>query len=190
LPVELAVVGQPTGLTRSATLIGDLRIVQMHGEGQCERLPRSQRRERCFALQTNTDRDAIVFVLYHQQNNGLVRLADQRCSSRAAARVARQQETLLVPLPIDAGDAARWSTASDWLIEPDTDTFYVVATGHTQAARALAAHFGQLPQRCGNSLRPGLETGSLRQWFRDLHAIADHRSGNIDWQSVRIRDGY
>ena len=144
----------------------------------------------CYALQATTAQDSVVFFLYHQLNNGLVRLAGDDCTAKTDARVVRQDEAVIFPLAIDTAATPSWLPQDDWLINPDADTFYVVASSNSRAARALAQHFAQLPQRCGYSLRPGLEGGDLRRWFRDLDAIAGRWHSEIDWHSVRVKTVY
>jgi hypothetical protein len=129
-----------------------------------------------------------VFFLYHQLNNGLVRLADDNCSSRSNARISRKRQPLLFPLTSVTAKPLAWLPGKDWMIEPDADTFYAIASSNTKAARALGHHFEQLPKRCGRGMRPGLEGAELRRWFNELDAITEHWRSDIDWQSVRVKN--
>ncbi len=144
----------------------------------------------CYALQVHARDDAVVFFLNHQLNNGLVRLADRTCGDRAAARIARVGETLRFPLPADTLASASWSAAETWSLQPAGDTYYVVATTNSKAARALAQHVASLPNRCTASVRRGIEGVTLRHWLDELDAIAARWPSSVDWQSVRVRNVY
>lgn len=144
----------------------------------------------CFALQLRATGDAIVFFLNHQLNHGLVRLADEQCAHRSLARIARTNEELRFPLPLDSLQTGSWSAADTWSLHPKEDSYYVVAATDTRAARALSRHIEQLPLRCSASLRSGLEGEALRRWLEELNAIANHWSAEVDWQSIRVKDVY
>ena len=198
VPATVAHSSESSEISDNSELIRSLKIVNTNSVSLCQGLVNDSRqvyghdtnREpgQCLALEAQTGQDAVVFFLYHQLNNGLVRLADRECSSRSSARVARERQPLLLPLAVTTAMSLSWLPGNDWMIEPDADTFYAIASNNTKAARALGHHFEQLPKRCGSSVRPGLEGAELRQWFSELHAIADHWRTDIDWQSVRVKN--
>ena len=183
---------------RQTDLLDALKIVRLRNRSVCDSQPGDNRRAyghkasaepvECYALQTRTLEDSVVFFLYHQQNNGLVRLSDRDCPPRTNAQIARQGHALQFPLNIDTSATPTWLSGGDWMLDPNTDTYYAVASSNTKAARALAKHIRQLPRRCGKAMRPGLEDVRLRRWFRELEAIAEHWHSEIDWQSVRVRN--
>ena len=144
----------------------------------------------CFALHVRATGDAVVFFLNHQLNYGLVRLANENCTHRSQASVARINEDLRYPLPLDSLQSGAWSSGTNWPLNPSQDAYYVVASTDTKAARALSRHIEKLPQRCSASIRPGLEGEALRKWLQELDAIAKHWESAIDWQSIRVKDVY
>lgn len=144
----------------------------------------------CFALQVRAEENAVVFFLNHQLNYGLVRLANEDCTRQSQARVARNGENLRFPLPLDSLQSGEWSSATDWSLNPSRDTYYVIASTDTKAARAISRHIGKLPKRCSASVRAGLEGKALRTWLEELDAIAMHWESAIDWQSIRVKDVY
>jgi len=158
------------------------------GNGNINRVGSAQ--ADCYALQVRASGDAVVFFLNHQLNNGLVRLADKSCSHRTTARVARSDQALRFPLPLDALRSSAWSETDRWSLQPDRDTYYTLAASDTKAARALSQHVGRLPKRCSDSVRRGLEGAELRRWLEELDAIASHWAPAIDWQSIRIKNVY
>ncbi len=144
----------------------------------------------CFALQIEASGDAVVFFLNHQLNYGLVRLADNACARKSMAKVARANEDVRLPLPLDSLRSGSWTDADTWSLSPRADTYYVLAATDTKAARALSNHIDELPKRCSASLRPGLEGEELRRWLEELDAITDHWAAAIDWRSIRVKDIY
>lgn len=197
-PTSYAQAAKSSEASRSATLIRSLRLVSGDSASFCGAPSSGSRRvygrdaglvsRQCFALETQAEQDSVVFFLYHQVNNGLVRLAGRDCSDRSDARIARQGQALLFPLSMESASPPSWLPGKDWLIEPDADTFYAIASSNTKAARALGHHFEQLPMRCGNGVRPGLEGAELRRWFSELDAITQHWRSEIDWRSVRVKN--
>lgn len=183
-----------------SALLRSLKIVSSNSKSLCKQSGYDRRhiygREygpdsgRCFALEAKTSTDAVVFFLYHQLNNGLVRLTGSSCSSRSNARIAREQQPLLYPLAAITSEPLSWLPGKNWESNPDADTFYAIASGDTKAARALSHHLEQLPTRCGQSVRPGLEGEELRLWFNALRDITAHWSSDIEWRSVRVKNVY
>ena len=144
----------------------------------------------CYALQLRTEEDAVVFFLNHQLNNGLVRLAGGSCSFRTDGRIARRNDTLRFPLPVDALQSGNWTSTSQWSLAPREDTYFAVASKNTRAARALSAHIATLPKKCSASIRAGLEGPALRAWLDELQQILSHWGPEIDWRGIRIKEIY
>lgn len=196
LPAALVNVEQNASLPRQSSLISTLEIVRLNNASLCQAyqqhdhytVGRVRTPGPCFALQTRTQQDSVAFFLYHQLNHGLVRLGGRNCSQRSDAHIARHGQLLQFPLFIDTIEAPSWLPGEGMEFNPDADTFYVVASSNTKAARALAKHFEGLPQRCGFSLRPGLEGANLRRWYREFDAIAQHWQSEVDWRSLRVRN--
>ena len=182
--------------------LSSLRIVQLSHQRMCLSESRrftgtadsgAHRRfavEDCYALQLQSRDDAIVFFLNHQLNNGLVRLTDRSCSARSTPRIAKSNQDLRFPLPLESLRSGSWSVAESWSLHPDKDTFYALASSNSKAGRALARHIEQLPSRCTASIRGGLEGAELRRWLEALDEIVDHWESEIDWQSIRVRNVY
>ena len=196
LAERAAVLAGPT-IESEADFLASLSIVELQNPQAClarglsTRSP-SYRRDYgdCFALQVQSKDDAVVFFLNHQLNNGLVRLADKSCPQRTSAKIARTGQQLQFALPQDSLPSAEWSEAEGWLLQPDLDTYYAVATTDTKAARALSQHIEELPKRCSASVRPGMEGHALRQWMEELQEIINHWEPAIDWQTIRVRNIY
>jgi hypothetical protein len=144
----------------------------------------------CYALEVSPSDDSVLFFLNHQLNNGLVRLSGETCNDRSDARIARTNEQLRFPLPIDSLMSDSWIAADGWELSPDKDTYYVIAATDTKAARALSQHIRQLPNRCSASVRHGLEGRNLQRWMDEFAAIADHWRQAIDWRVIRVRNMY
>lgn len=196
LPVAMAEITPNGDLPAASKLISTLEIVRLSNTSLCDAtrthgnyvVGRPASATHCFALQAQTQQDSVAFFLYHQLNNGLVRLGDRNCSQRTDARIARHGQLIHFPLPIDTSESASWLPGEGLEFSPNADTFYLVASSNTKAARALARHFEELPQRCGYAVRPGLEGQELRRWFRKFDAIATRWQAEIDWQSLRVRN--
>jgi len=149
----------------------------------------SGRRDNCAALRVNTRPDAVVFVLNHQLNRGLVRLGDERCLSRPAARISTSGSGVLVVLPgSDAG--GDWSVASDWDTTPAGETYYAIAVKDSKTARSISDLIARLPQRCSDSVRPGLKGSELERWLTDLDRELVRSDRATDWRAVRVRQVY
>ena len=146
-------------------------------------------RGRCAALRVATDEDAVVFVLNHQLNRGLVRLDPQRCGRSPTPRIARRNEAVLVALPGSDADAT-WAASDTWNLRPDNDTYYAIASSNSEAARALAAHISRLPVRCSESVRSGLTGAALQAWLQDFASELERWSPATDWHAVRLQRVY
>ena len=143
----------------------------------------------CWALNVRTQEDAVVFVLNHQQNHGLVRLGDDACRAKTAARIVRANEYTTIRLPAD-WLRDEWAPEQRWELEPDADTYYAIAVSNEKAARALAAHLDKLPQRCTASLRSGYEGSVLAGWLEQLSATLETWEPHVAWNAIRIKNVY
>ena len=140
----------------------------------------------CWALQIRTQEDAIVFVLNHQQNHGLVRVGDSACRAKTAARIARANESTTIRLPAD-WLREEWAPEQRWHLDPDADTYYAIAVSDDKAARALATHLDRLPQRCTASLRAGYEGSVLASWLEQLSTQLDTWQPYVAWNAIKLR---
>lgn len=181
---------------QSGALLDSLRMVRLESNRVCPsrnaayaRNPSLDRRGGCLGLEVTTNRDAVVFVLNHQQNNGLVRLDDGRCSYRTAARISRANEAITVALPTSLLRDA-WLPENEWQLEPDADTYYAIAVSDSRAARALSAHLDELPQRCSESVRAGYEGRELAAWLTTLSSTVAKLQPFVDWNAIRIKNIY
>lgn len=156
-------------------LLSPLRIVDGSGAGYS-------------LLQSTSRTDAIVFLLAHQANHGLVRLADAECRSRTAARVARSDESLMLRIPGTLQGNRHATETYDWFVEPDVDTYYALAVTDAQVARRIANHIDTLPLRCTQSIRQGLEGQDLRDWLEEFAMITARSAEHVDWRGVRVRN--
>jgi len=184
----------------SEPFIDSLSLVRLHQGSRCDNATVSAALEgvrsgrwaspggSCFALQLDSREDAIAFFLNHQLNHGLVHLTPGDCSGQQNARVVRKDTALKFPLSVPS--VGTWMPAESWSLDPREDTYLVLASRNTRAARALASHIEKLPMRCGASLRPGLEGPALKSWLDELQRIAKHWGQAVDWQAIRIRDIY
>ena len=111
-------------------------------------------------------------------------------SSRPRAHVLRANESLRQPLPISSvmPDAASITTA--WEESPGADTYVAIAISNSKAARLVARHLQQLPQRCTAAVRFGLSGDALDTWMQELASLASRWPGDIDWQAVQVRNVY
>jgi hypothetical protein len=144
----------------------------------------------CYALEINSSSDTVMFFLNHQLNNGLVRLSESFCTDRIDAKVARFDEPLRFPLPVESLMSASWTAAESWQLNPDKDTYYAIAATDTKAARALSQHIRKLPNRCSASVRSGIEGRELQRWMDGFASIAEHWQQSIDWQVIRVKNIY
>jgi hypothetical protein len=192
-----------TPMARSDThFVGTLRVVEMRNDRLCQvsagRIGASQVFNSryssaaidCFALEVAPSSDSVLFFLNHQLNYGLVRLSGQPCDARTDAKIARMNEQLRFPLPIDALLSDSWTAAEGWQLNPDEDTYYVIATTNNKAARALSRHIKQLPNRCSAAMRSGLEGRDLQHWMDQFASIAERWKQSIDWQAIRVKNIY
>ena len=177
-------------------VLDSLRLVRLEANRSCPGRETRYRqraygdtRSDCLGLEVTTTQDAVVFVLNHQQNNGLVRLAGNGCEFRTAARIARANESITVPLPTDLIRDG-WLPAERWQLDPDADTYYAIAISDSEAARAIASHLDKLPRRCADSGRLGYEGHALESWLRALSASGARWQPHVDWDAIRIKNVY
>ena len=137
-------------------------------------------------LRSRAQADAIVFFLAHQANRGLVRLGGSECRSRTTALIARSDEFLSMQVPVPRFGNTRVTETYEWLVEPDTDTFYALAVTDATTARRLANHIDRLPIRCGRAARPGLDDDELRRWLEEFALMAADSAEHIDWRALRV----
>lgn len=174
-------------------LLGPLHVLTPRDTSECRSglrlVPTSMHwrdDRRCSLLSTKAHADAIVFVLEHQPQLGLVRLGDAECRDRTTARVVRSGDPL--KFPIARFDSVQTRRTDAWLVTPDADTYYAVAVSDARAARRIANHIDRLPMRCGSSLRPGLQGEPMRRWLDDFAALAARAVGAVDWRAIELKD--
>jgi len=187
---------------RDAGFLDALQIVELRNTRTCtsgnSRYPTTRNMgssysfagEQCYALEVGSTTDAVVFFLNHQLNHGLVRLGDESCSQRTSAKIARGNKQIRFPLPLESLPSSSWAVADGWQLQPDKDTYYVVAATDTKAARALSQHIERLPKRCTASVRSGLEGTELQRWLEELAVVTRYWQSAIDWRSIRVRSIY
>ncbi len=194
----LSAVPQPTGSVSigAGGVLDAMRLVRLRASRACSlesityrRNPYLEHRSDCLGLEVTTKDDAVVFVLNHQQNNGLVRLDDGDCGYRTAAKIARRGEAITVPLPTDLLRDA-WLPERQWQLEPDADTYYAIAVSDSKAARAIASHLDRLPRRCSESLRVGFEGRQLAAWLDELASAVERWQPFVDWNAIKIKNVY
>lgn len=144
----------------------------------------------CSLLQTEPREDLVVFFLEHQARHGLVRLAGSDCRRRTSARIARSGQPLAFPIERTTTNSANWTEVYDWKINPDLDTFYAVAVADAGLARRLANLFDELPRRCGDAMRPGLQDDDLQAWLGNFAMLTAHASQYVDWRAIEVREIY
>ena len=178
------------------SLLGPLRIFQPNGDTLCTTLPGNglqatrygSRQDSCSLLAATARQDTIVFVLEHQANYGLVRLGDESCRERTAARVITRGQLMRYPIPYAPIGRAETRQVIEWLATPDTDTYYALAVSDARAARQLANHIDRLPLRCDDSLRPGLTNNALQRWLDELTVLAARHARHVDWRAIQVKD--
>ena len=142
----------------------------------------------CSMLETQARTDSIVFFLEHQANHGLVRLSDADCRDRTAVRIARSGERVRFPITKTTTSRRNWSETHEWDLAPDLDTYYAIVVTDAGLARKIANHLDQLPMRCTEALRPGLEDDALQAWLSDFAMLTARASNRIDWRAIEVRD--
>ena len=142
----------------------------------------------CSLLRAEARIDSIVFFLAHQANHGLVRLADADCRKRTAARIVRSGQQLQFPIARTSTRSRDLEETFEWKSAPANDTYYAVVVKDTRLARQVANHIDQLPMRCTDSLRPGLENNELDEWLEGLAMLTARNARHVDWRAVEVRN--
>lgn len=163
----------------SDTLLGPLSVRRAQDSRRCRD---------CSILATDANSDAIVFLLQHQPNFGLVRLADSACRRRAAAHVVTTGSPLEFPIPYLPIGSSDTRETNQWLLSPVAETYYAVAIADTRAARRFANHLDKLPLRCADGTRLGLQNQSLQRWLDEFAMLAAQNAGQFGWRAIEVRD--
>lgn len=176
-------------------LIAPLRISAPASQSDCSGVSPGIREatflaggRRCSLLETDANADSVVFFLEHQAGHGLVRLGSNECRTRTTARIARRGERLRFPITETTTAKYNWSETYEWLLEPDLDTYYAVVVTDAKIARRMANHMDELPLRCSDAIRPGLENDELRSWLSDFAMMTAKSSQHVDWRAIRVKD--
>ncbi len=178
-------------------LIGPLRVVTPGSVRQCESehaflhaTTQWTRDGRCSLLEARAHGDAVVFVLEHQPQLGLVRLGGNDCRERTTARIVRRDGALRFPIAWFRDDSGTSRVVDEWLRSPRLDTYYAVAVSDERAARRFANLIDKLPMRCGSASRVGLNGHRLDVWLDDFAALAARSAAHIDWRALQLKDVY
>lgn len=191
-----AAVADEPFIPESGDLLEPLELVRIEARGGCTHrrhgyggVSIGSRQAACLGLQIRTRDDAVVFVLNHQQNNGLVRLSNESCNYRTAARIARANEAITVAMPTSLLRDS-WLPETEWRLDPNADVWYAIAVSNGKAARAIADHLDTLPRRCSESVRAGYEGRELEDWLARLSSEVERWQPFVDWNAIRIRNIY
>jgi hypothetical protein len=177
-------------------LLGPLRIFEPESTESCGDTANTTIRRTtfnggqgaCSLLAASTRRDAIVFVLEHQANYGLVRLGGPVCRERTSPHVVTRGQLMRYPIPYTSLGSSQARETPEWLVAPGVDTYYAFAVTDARAARQFANHFDQLPIRCNSSLRPGLTNNALHRWLDEFAVLAARHAGHVDWRAIEVKD--
>ncbi len=177
-------------------LLGPLRILKSQDRHVCARSGSTSMRTttygesepQCSVLIADARADAVVFVLVHQANYGLVRLGGPECRERTAPQVVTQGKAMRYPVPFTAIGSGEMRETAEWRIAPGVDTYYAFAVSDARAARAFANHIDALPLRCSQSLRRGLENNALHRWLDEFAVLAERHAPHVGWRAIQIKD--
>ena len=161
-------------------LIGRLQVSPPRAGNEC--------RPPCSVLRATANTDAMVFFLEHQPSYGLVRLAGNECRRRATPRLARRGDELRFAVRRTIASGHSWHETVEWHLDPKHNTYYAVVVTDADVARSMANLIDRLPQRCGDSLRPGARGSELEAWMHEFAAFTADASGTVDWRAVRVDD--
>jgi hypothetical protein len=142
----------------------------------------------CSVLIADSHADAIVFVLEHQANYGLVRLGGIACRERTAAHVVTRGTPMRYTVPFAAIGSSEMREAREWRVTPGVDTYYAFAVSDSSAAREFANHIDALPLRCQQSPRRGLEGGALQRWLEGFAVLAERHARHVGWRAIEVKD--
>ena len=177
-------------------LLGPLRILKSQDLGVCARSASASLKTttygesppQCSILIADTRADAIVFVLEHKANYGLVRLGDAACRERTSPHVVTRGTPMQYPVPFAAIGSNEMREVAEWRVAPGVDTYYAFAVSDARAARAFANHIDALPLRCGRSLRRGLQDDALHRWLEAFAVLAERHAPQVGWRAITIKD--
>jgi hypothetical protein len=188
--------GKESVALESGSVLESMQLVRLNDSSSCMTRRHDYgnagfagRRAACLGLEIQTRDDAVVFVLNHQQNIGMVRLDDADCDYRTAARISRANEPITVALPTSLLRDA-WLPENEWRLEPDADTYYAIAVSNSKAARAIGDHLTALPRRCSESVRVGFEGRELESWLTGLSSEVARWQPFVDWNAIKIKNIY
>lgn len=160
-------------------LLGRLRVLPSSGSMPCRK---------CSVLSAQARADAVVFLLQHQANFGLVRLGSPECRRRTAAHLVTAESSMELPIPFDPVGHGDVREAADWLVSPGAETYYAIAVTDSRAARMLANHLDKLPMRCTDAVRLGLTSHALQRWLAEFARLAERAAPHVDWRAIEVRD--
>lgn len=172
-------------------VLGSLRLVQRLSGRACRsgHASHTSRPPDCAGLEVRTRQAAVVFVLNHRRGHGLVRVDSGECSHRAATRIARGDEPVMIPLPSGvAGDA--WLPQPAWHLEPDGDTYYAIAVDDSRVARSIASHLERLPRHCPGTAHDGYAGGELAHWLTGFAEAVERWRPHVDWNAVSVSHAF
>jgi hypothetical protein len=177
-------------------LLGPLRILKSQDQRTCALSGNTSMRTttygesqpQCSVLIADARADAIVFVLVHQANYGLVRLGGPECRERTAPHVVTRGSPMRYPVPFSAIGSSEMRETAEWRIEPGIDTYYAFAVSNARAGREFANHIDALPLRCSRSLRRGLENNALHRWLEEFAVLAERHAPHVSWRAIQIKD--
>ena len=180
----------------ASTVLGSLRVVRSNdslacnssGEPSLHHAAYSNYRRDCSLLAADLRNDAVLFLLEHQANHGLVRLGDSACRSRTTPRLLTRDESMRWPLPGATIRGSDTREIGEWLLEPGVDTYYALAVTDSSAARQIANLIDELPIRCGSTIRPGLKNNALRRWLDEFAVLAARHVEHVDWRAIQVKD--
>ncbi len=183
--------------TSDLPVIASLQVIQPRQKTACDTADPWRRGHRvvghetsvaryeCFGLQLQAQRNARLFLLNRQINQGLVRLSGRDCRSPTEIRLVRAGETVRFPDSVDA-----WPTAMGWQGRSGLETFYAVAVTAPEAAADIARHLDRLPERCTMAATPGLNGPRLDDWLDEFGTILTRWDAHVDWQAIQVRHVY
>lgn len=178
-------------------VISSLQIIQPRHQGNCDTADPWRRGHRtatenfsvtryeCFGLQLQAQRNARLFLLNRQINQGLVRLSGRDCRSPTEIRLVRAGESVRFP---DSADD--WPSAMGWQGRPGLETFYAIAATSPDAAADIARHLDRLPERCTIAGTRGLNGARLDAWLDEFETILVDWDAHVDWQAIEVRHLY
>ena len=166
----------------------DRQLCARSGTASMQTTTYGESQPQCSILIADTRADAIVFVLEHQANYGLVRLGDAACRERTSPHLVTRGTPMRYPVPFAAIGSSEMREVAEWQVMPGVDTYYAFAVSDARAARAFANHIDALPLRCGRSLRRGLEDNALHRWLDEFAVLAERHAPHVGWRAIAIKD--